>query len=217
MTVLVTGGAGYIGSHMVHALVDAGERVVVLDNLATRFDWAVAQGGSLVTSEINRRVAVLMPEHQVDAFRRLGRRAGLGSPSTRLLPQQYAELARSNRERRQGARAPFHLLFDRRGLRQPRPRRRCHGADIALSILKADDRDHLARFRQRPRPAPRDVALHQCRTSTDPLGRTGQSTKGATEASPGHGDHRHQGPKARNRGIGRATFFVRAGAAIAFA
>ena len=34
MTVLVTGGAGYIGSHMVHALVDGGERVVVLDNLA---------------------------------------------------------------------------------------------------------------------------------------------------------------------------------------
>jgi UDP-glucose 4-epimerase len=47
MTVLVTGGAGYIGSHMVHALVDAGERVVVLDNLATGFDWAVAQGASL--------------------------------------------------------------------------------------------------------------------------------------------------------------------------
>jgi UDP-glucose 4-epimerase len=40
MTVLVTGGTGYIGSHMVHALVDAGTRVVVLDNLATAFDWA---------------------------------------------------------------------------------------------------------------------------------------------------------------------------------
>ena len=40
MTVLVTGGAGYIGSHMVHALIDAGTRVVVLDNLATAFDWA---------------------------------------------------------------------------------------------------------------------------------------------------------------------------------
>jgi nucleoside-diphosphate-sugar epimerase len=47
MTVLVTGGAGYIGSHTVHALVDAGERVVVLDNLATGFDRAIAQGASL--------------------------------------------------------------------------------------------------------------------------------------------------------------------------
>ena len=32
MTILVTGGAGYIGSHMVHALADAGEGVFVLDN-----------------------------------------------------------------------------------------------------------------------------------------------------------------------------------------
>ena len=37
MTVLVTGGAGYIGSHMVHALVDAGESAVVIDNLSTGF------------------------------------------------------------------------------------------------------------------------------------------------------------------------------------
>src|SRR6185437_3917118 len=37
MTVLVTGGAGYIGSHMVRALVDAAERVVVIDNLSTGF------------------------------------------------------------------------------------------------------------------------------------------------------------------------------------
>ena len=35
MTVLVTGGAGYIGSHMVLNLADAGEKVVVLDNLVT--------------------------------------------------------------------------------------------------------------------------------------------------------------------------------------
>lgn len=41
MTVLVTGGAGYIGSHTVHALVDAGERVVVLDNLSTGFAQAL--------------------------------------------------------------------------------------------------------------------------------------------------------------------------------
>jgi len=41
MTILVTGGAGYIGSHMVHALVDAGEPVVVLDNLSTGFRFLI--------------------------------------------------------------------------------------------------------------------------------------------------------------------------------
>ncbi len=35
MAVLVTGGAGYIGSHMVHRLLESGEDVVVLDNLST--------------------------------------------------------------------------------------------------------------------------------------------------------------------------------------
>ena len=48
MTVLVTGGAGYIGSHMVLRLADAGEKVVVLDNLVTGFDWAVDHRAELV-------------------------------------------------------------------------------------------------------------------------------------------------------------------------
>jgi UDP-glucose 4-epimerase len=70
MTVLVTGGAGYIGSHMVHALVDAGERVVVLDNLTTGFDWAVAPGASLLIGDTGdqSRVAELIGEHRVDAI-----------------------------------------------------------------------------------------------------------------------------------------------------
>jgi UDP-glucose 4-epimerase len=44
MTVLVTGGAGYIGSHMVHALADAGESVVVIDNLSTGFSAFIPEG-----------------------------------------------------------------------------------------------------------------------------------------------------------------------------
>ncbi len=70
MTVLVTGGAGYIGSHMVYELADAGERVVVLDNLSTGFDWAVAKGVPLVVGETGDQalVARLIREHGVDAI-----------------------------------------------------------------------------------------------------------------------------------------------------
>jgi UDP-glucose 4-epimerase len=49
MAVLVTGGAGYIGSHMVLRLADAGEDVVVLDNLVTGFDWAIDPRATFVT------------------------------------------------------------------------------------------------------------------------------------------------------------------------
>lgn len=70
MTILVTGGAGYIGSHMVHMLADAGERVVVLDNLSTGFEWAMPKGVPLVVGETGdqSRVAALIAEHQVDAI-----------------------------------------------------------------------------------------------------------------------------------------------------
>lgn len=52
MAVLVTGGAGFIGSHMVLALLDAGEKVVVLDNLSTGFRWAVPQQATLVVGDV---------------------------------------------------------------------------------------------------------------------------------------------------------------------
>lgn len=51
-TVLVTGGAGYIGSHAVLALLDAGWQVVVVDNLVTGFDWAVDPRAKLVVANI---------------------------------------------------------------------------------------------------------------------------------------------------------------------
>ena len=52
MAVLVTGGAGYIGSHMVWALIDAGEDVVVLDRLSTGFRWAVAPAARFYLGDI---------------------------------------------------------------------------------------------------------------------------------------------------------------------
>jgi UDP-glucose 4-epimerase len=70
MTVLVTGGAGYIGSHMVQALLDAGEHVAVLDNLTTGFDWAVPKSASLVIGDTGdqARVAALIAENRIDAI-----------------------------------------------------------------------------------------------------------------------------------------------------
>src|SRR5271169_2551509 len=70
MTVLVTGGAGYIGSHMVHELADAGGQVVVLDNLSTGFDWAVAKGVPLVVGESGDQALVgrLIQQYQIDTI-----------------------------------------------------------------------------------------------------------------------------------------------------
>ena len=70
MTVLVTGGAGYVGSHMVLELLDAGERVVVLDNLSAGFPWAVAEGVPLIVGDTGDQtlVARLIREHGVEAI-----------------------------------------------------------------------------------------------------------------------------------------------------
>ena len=56
MSILVTGGAGYIGSHMVWELLDRGESLVVLDDLSTGFDWAVAPAAELIIGDIGDRV-----------------------------------------------------------------------------------------------------------------------------------------------------------------
>lgn len=70
MAVLVTGGAGYIGSHMVWELLDAGEQVVVIDRLSTGFEWAVAPEARLVVGDIADKELVggLVREHKVDAI-----------------------------------------------------------------------------------------------------------------------------------------------------
>src|SRR5258708_277373 len=52
MTILVTGGGGYIGSHMVHALADAGEAGVVLDDLSTGFRSALPKSVPLFVGDV---------------------------------------------------------------------------------------------------------------------------------------------------------------------
>jgi UDP-glucose 4-epimerase len=68
--VMVTGGAGYIGSHAVLALLDAGYDVVVLDNLVTGFDWAVDPRAAFVRADVADEAAVraAIRDHRVQAI-----------------------------------------------------------------------------------------------------------------------------------------------------
>jgi UDP-glucose 4-epimerase len=67
--VLVTGGAGYIGSHVVRQVVEAGHEAVVYDNLSTGHPWAVL-GAELVPADLadRRRLEAALGAHRFDAI-----------------------------------------------------------------------------------------------------------------------------------------------------
>ena len=70
MAILVTGGAGYIGSHMVHELNDAGEQVVVLDNLSTGFRFLLPSTVPFVVGHTGDQelVTKIITQHRVEAI-----------------------------------------------------------------------------------------------------------------------------------------------------
>ncbi len=66
-TILVTGGAGYIGSHVVRQLGEAGERIVVLDDLSTGFRQAVLYGDLVVGNTGDAKVLdEIFATHDID-------------------------------------------------------------------------------------------------------------------------------------------------------
>ena len=70
MGILVTGGAGFIGSHMVLELLDAGQDVLVLDNLSTGFRWAVPDDAKFVEGDAGDQNLVrrLLLRNPIDAI-----------------------------------------------------------------------------------------------------------------------------------------------------
>lgn len=70
MTILVTGGAGYIGSHTVHALTQAGANVVVIDNLSTGFSQFLPEGVPLFIGDAadENLVEGVIAAHGVDSI-----------------------------------------------------------------------------------------------------------------------------------------------------
>ena len=92
MSVLVTGGAGYIGSHMVLRLCDAGQSVIVLDNLTTGFDWSVDSRATLVEGHAGDipLVSKLILEHGVDAIVHFARAIGAARSAARTTTMEAA-------------------------------------------------------------------------------------------------------------------------------
>jgi len=188
MTVLVTGGAGYIGSHMVHALVDAGERVVVLDNLATGFEWAVPKGASLAIGETGDqpRVAALIAQHQVDAI--------IHFAASIVVPESVRDPLGYYRNNTVNSRALIetavaggvrHLIFSstaavygdpaRVPVREDDPTVPTSPYGSSKLMTEIMLRDAAAAY------GLRHLILRYFNVAgADPLGRTGQSTRGAT-------------------------------------
>jgi UDP-glucose 4-epimerase len=188
MTVLVTGGAGYIGSHMVHALVDAGERAVVLDNLTTGFDWAVPEGAPLVVGETGdqARVAALIAEREVDAV--------IHFAASIVVPDSVADPLAYYRNNTVNSRALIetavkggvrHFIFSSTAAVYGNPERvPVRENDPTMPMSPYGSSKLMTEVMLRDAGSAyglRHVILRYFNVAgADPLGRTGQSTKGAT-------------------------------------
>jgi UDP-glucose 4-epimerase len=188
MSVLVTGGAGYIGSHMVHELVDAGERVVVVDNLTTGFRFALPKEAELVVGDVGDGALL----RQVIAGR--GVDAIIHFAGSIVVPESVADplgyyLNNTVKSRELIAAAVAtgvrHFIFSSTAAVYGSPNQMPVREDTPLApmspygssklmteIMLADTaRAHDFRY----------AALRYFNVSgADPKGRTGQSTKGAT-------------------------------------
>jgi UDP-glucose 4-epimerase len=188
MSVLVTGGAGYIGSHMVWQLVDAGERVVVLDNLSTGFRWAVAPEATLVTGDIGDEVLVakLVAEHKIDAVIHFA--GSIVVPESVVDPLGYY-LNNTVKSRALIAAAIEagvpHFIFSSTAAVYGTPKVAPVGEDALLTPESPYGRSKLMTEMMLADAAVahglKYVALRYFNVAgADPKGRTGQSTKGAT-------------------------------------
>jgi UDP-glucose 4-epimerase len=188
MTVLVTGGAGYIGSHMVHALADTGEAVVVLDDLSTGFARAVAKGVPLIEGESGDQelVARIIREHRIEAI--------IHFAASIVVPDSVREPLRYYRNNTVNSRALIecavsggvrHFIFSSTAavygnpaqipVREDAPALPIspYGSSKLMTEIMLRDASHAHDLRH--------VILRYFNVAgADPGGRTGQSTAGAT-------------------------------------
>jgi UDP-glucose 4-epimerase len=188
MTVLVTGGAGYIGSHMVHALLDGGEWVVVLDNLSTGFTWAAPQGVPLIVAESGdqSRIAALIAEYAIDTIIHFA--ASLVVPDSVRDPLDYYRNNTVNSRAlietavKSGVR---YFIFSSTAAVYGNPERvPVHEEDPTVPMSPYGSSKLMTEIMLRDADVAHGLSHVILRyfnvAGADPLGRSGQSTKGAT-------------------------------------
>ena len=202
--VLVTGGAGYIGSHAVLALKDAGWPVVVIDNLVTGFRWAVPDGVPFVEASVDDADAVsaTIAKHGIRAIIHFA--GSVVVPESVSDPLKYylnnTVRTRALIESAVKAGVP-HFIFSSTAAtygipetipcREDAPTRPINPYGMSKLMTEAMLRDTAAAH-----PINYCALRYFNVAGADPQGRTGQSTAGAThlikiaaEAATGKRDH----------------------------
>ncbi|MGB7404259.1 MAG: UDP-glucose 4-epimerase GalE [Pacificimonas sp.] len=202
MHVLVTGGAGYIGSHAVLALLDAGHRVSVVDNLVTGFRWAVPDAAAFHEADVGDVEAMVPILDGVDAIMHFA--GSVVVPESVENPLKYyrnnTAATRSLIEAATTAGVP-HFIFSSTAatygiaeevpVREDAPQLPINPYGMSKLMSEAMLRDTAAAH---------DINYCALRyfnvAGADPKGRAGQATKGAThlikvatEAATGKRDH----------------------------
>jgi len=188
VSVLVTGGAGYIGSHMVWHLVDAGERVVVVDNLSTGFAWAVSPEATLVRGDCGDQDLMkdLIDKHEVDAIIHFAGSIvvpdSVADPLGYYLNNTVKSRALIEAAVRAGVR---HFIFSSTAAVYGMPKVTPVGEDAELTPISPYGRSKLmTEMMLADTAVAHDFSYLSLRyfnvAGADPAGRTGQSTRGAT-------------------------------------
>jgi UDP-glucose 4-epimerase len=188
MTILVTGGCGFIGSHMVHELVDQGREVVVVDNLSTGFRWALPARARLVVGDIadQELTRMLMRRYEVSGIIHFA--GSIVVPESVADPLGYYD---NNTVKSRALIAAAvacdvpHFIFSSTAA--------VYGMAREMPVLETTPLEPMSPYgtsklmteimlRDTSRAHPlRHVALRYFNVAgADPQGRTGQSTRGAT-------------------------------------
>ncbi|TXN71801.1 UDP-glucose 4-epimerase GalE [Methylobacterium sp. WL6] len=189
MAVLVTGGAGYIGSHMVLALQDAGrEETVVLDDLSTGFDWALPPEVKLVRGDVGDPglVTETILQNRVDAIAHFAARIvvpdSVADPLHYYLANTVKTRALIETAVRTGVK---HIIFSSTAAVYGEPETVPVPEDLATNPINPYGRSKLmSEWMIRDAAAAHGFSYVILRyfnvAGADPRGRTGQSTPNAT-------------------------------------